>query len=176
MTTPKPFIDHFDAHENQIVHEWIVSDLDTPVSVFLKLAENEPYSFLLESVEGGEKLGRYTIIGYDPDIIWTCDDYRTKDGNPLDDIRAILSNSKIASTNADLPPMASSGLFGYMGYDMIRIVENIPDKNPDSLGIPDSIFVRPRILVIFDNIKHKICVVIDVFINEFWFLIFSKLI
>ncbi len=163
MTTPQSFLDQFSSHKNQVVHEWIVSDLDTPVSVFLKLAENEPYGFLLESVEGGEKLGRYTIIGYDPDVIWTCDDYRTNGGNPLNDIRTILANSKIESMDTDLPPMASSGLFGYMGYDMIRIIESIPDKNPDPLGIPDSIFIRPRILVIFDNIKHKICIVTPVY-------------
>lgn len=163
MTPSKSFLDRFEAHENQIVHEWIVSDLDTPVSVFLKLAEHEPYGFLLESVEGGEKLGRYTIIGYDPDIVWTCDDYRVAPSNPLDDIRAILAKSKITALDADLPPMASSGLFGFMGYDMIRMVEVIPDTNPDQLGIPDSVFIRPQILVIFDNIKHKICVTTPVY-------------
>lgn len=59
--------------------------------------------------------------------------------------------------------MAMSGLFGYMGYDMIRIVEKIPDTNPDPLQIPDSVFIRPQILVIFDNVKHKICIVIPVY-------------
>ncbi|MCB1558865.1 MAG: anthranilate synthase component I [Alphaproteobacteria bacterium] len=157
------FIKNFQDGKTQIYSEWIVSDLDTPVSVFLKLAENEPYAFLLESVEGGETLGRYTIIGLDPDLIWTCDDYREADINPLDDLRRILKDSHIDECDSTLPPMASSGLFGYMGYDMIRLVEAIPDNNPDTLAIPDSVFIRPRLLVIFDNIKHKICLTTPVY-------------
>jgi anthranilate synthase component 1 len=120
------FIKNFYAGKNQILHEWIVSDFDTPVSAYLKLTDSEPYSFLLESVEGGEKLGRYTIIGYDPDLVWSCEDYRSTEQNPLDELRHILKDSVIDLGEADLPPMASSGLFGYMGYDMIRIVEKIP--------------------------------------------------
>ncbi|MCB1550555.1 MAG: anthranilate synthase component I [Alphaproteobacteria bacterium] len=160
------FIKNFYAGKNQILHEWIVSDFDTPVSAYLKLTDSEPYSFLLESVEGGEKLGRYTIIGYDPDLVWSCEDYRSTEQNPLDELRHILKDSVIDLGEADLPPMASSGLFGYMGYDMIRIVEKIPDQNPDTLGIADSIFMRPQILVIFDNIKHKICVIAPVYRHQ----------
>ncbi|MBE2191926.1 MAG: anthranilate synthase component I [Alphaproteobacteria bacterium] len=160
------FIKNFYAGKNQILHEWIVSDFDTPVSAYLKLTDGEPYSFLLESVEGGEKLGRYTIIGYDPDLVWSCEDYRSTEQNPLDELRHILKDSVIDLGEADLPPMASSGLFGYMGYDMIRIIEKIPDQNPDTLGIADSIFMRPQILVIFDNIKHKICVIAPVYQHQ----------
>lgn len=157
------FFRNFDAGKTQIYSQWIISDLDTPVSVFLKLAENEPYAFLFESVEGGETLGRYTIIGLDPDLIWSCQDYRDEDIDPLGDLRRILKDSHIDECDPSLPPMASSGLFGYMGYDMIRVVENIPDTNPDTLKIPDSVFIRPRLLVIFDNIKHKICLTTPVY-------------
>ncbi|HNQ92194.1 MAG TPA: anthranilate synthase component I [Alphaproteobacteria bacterium] len=157
------FLENYKAGKTQLLHDWIVSDLDTPVSVFLKLAEKEDYSFLLESVEGGEQLGRYTIIGYDPDIVWTCKDYRTHQSNPLDDLRNLLNQSRIDVSDETLPPMATSGLFGYIGYDIIRVAERIPDTNPDPLDIPDSIFVRPRILVIFDNVKHKICIVTPIY-------------
>ncbi len=167
MDQEKDFTEQYNAGHNQILHEWVVSDFDTPVSAYLKLTNNEDYSFLFESVEGGEKLGRYTIIGYDPDIIWTCDDYRHVKKNPLDELRALLKTSRIdLPSDADLPPMAASGLFGYMGYDMIRLVEKIPDTNPDTLNIPDSIFVRPQVLVVFDNIKHKICVIVPVYFQE----------
>lgn len=157
--TEQTFIDCFRAGQNQILHEWIVCDCDTPVSAYLKLAKDEPYSFLLESVEGGEKLGRYTIIGFNPDLVWTCADYKTTKQNPLDDLRELLNQSFIEANDHTLPPMAVSGLFGYMGYDMIRVIEHIPDNNPDTLNIPDSVFIRPQVLVIFDNVKHKICVV-----------------
>lgn len=153
----------FTKGENQIVYQWVVSDCDTPVSVFLKLKQDQKYAFLLESVEGGEKLGRYTILGFDPDIVWTCTDYRAATVPPLDELRTILSKSYIELDDEALPPMASSGLFGYMGYDMIRMVENVPDKNPDELGIEDAIFIRPRVLVIFDNVTYKICVVCPVY-------------
>lgn len=160
------FLENYTAGKTQLLHDWIVSDLDTPVSVFLKLTDKEDYAFLLESVEGGEQLGRYTIIGCDPDIVWTCKDYREHRTNPLDDLRDLLKQSHIDIWDKTLPPMATSGLFGYMGYDMIRIVEKIPDTNPDPLDIPDSVFVRPRTLVIFDNVKHKICIITPVYTHS----------
>lgn len=166
MIPPMPteqFRRKFDAGENQIIYQWVVSDCDTPVSVFLKLKRNQDYAFLLESVEGGEKLGRYTILGFDPDLVWSCPDYRAATTPPLDELREILARSAITLPDETLPPMASSGLFGYMGYDMVRMVENIPDDNPDELGIEDAIFIRPRALVIFDNITNKICVVCPIY-------------
>lgn len=150
--------DLFKSQQNQVLFEWIPADLDTPVSAFLKLCENENYAFLLESVEGGEKLGRYTILGFDPDIIWNAADDKT----PIKSIRSLLDQSRIDIAE-NLPPMAGSGLFGYLGYDMIRHIESIPDNNPDSLNIPDSILIRPSVLVIFDNVAHRICLVIPVY-------------
>lgn len=163
------FREHFEAGESQLLWSWIVSDTDTPVSAFLKLTEDEPYAFILESVEGGEVLGRYTIIGYDPDLIWNfSDELVTINGKPdqanaLTSLRQTIAASHIACAAADLPPMATSGLFGFFGYDMIRQVEAIPNKNSDALHIPDSIFIRPRTLVIFDNIMHKICIVSPIY-------------
>lgn len=165
----KTFTAQFEGKKTQLIWSWIVSDTDTPVSAFLKLGSNEPYSFLLESVEGGAVLGRYTMIGYDPDLIWSYADGKVTANetiearSALDSLRHHRSASNIDVVPADLPPMASSGLFGFFGYDFIREAEAIPDKNPDTLNMPDSVFIRPRLLVIFDNVMHKICVVSPVY-------------
>src|SRR6202040_3784845 len=135
----------------QVVWTTLVADLETPVSAFLKVA-NRPMSFLLESVEGGAVRGRYSIIGLEPDLIW-----RTVAGKaeinraarngkgrfaacneaPLAALRALIAESRIALP-ANLPPMAA-GIFGYLGYDMVRLMEELPPPNPDSIGIADAI-------------------------------------
>ncbi len=81
---------------------------------------------------------------------------------PLKDLRKTLKNSKIDIVDPSLPPMAASGLFGYMGYDCVRLVEDIPDENPDELNIPESVMMRPTMMVIFDNVKNQICIVTPV--------------
>lgn len=165
----RDFSANFAAGKTQLVWSWIVSDTDTPVSAFLKLGRGEPYSFLLESVEGGAVLGRYTILGFDPDLIWSFENGVVsangckEEDAPLDSLRRHRSASAIYVVQPGLPPMASSGLFGFFGYDMIRQAEAIPDKNPDTLNIPDAVFIRPRVLVIFDNVMHRICVVCPVY-------------
>lgn len=165
----KSFSGQFESGRPQLIWSWIVSDTDTPVSAFLKLASPQPYSFLLESVEGGAVLGRYTIIGFDPDLIWTFENGvvsangKPLADKPLDSLRKHVAASRIETSEHDLPPMATSGLFGFFGYDMIRQAEAIPDKNPDNLHIPDAVFIRPRMLVIFDNVMHRICVVSPVY-------------
>lgn len=165
----KTFTSNFENRKTQLLWSWIVSDTDTPVSAFLKLGKDQPYSFLLESVEGGAVLGRYTIIGFDPDLIWTFADGKVTANDTVESISALESlrshraASHIDVVQTDLPPMAASGLFGFFGYDFIREAETIPDKNPDSLNIPDAVFTRPRLLVIFDNIMHRICVVSPIY-------------
>ncbi len=156
------FQTHFDAGKTQLVWRWISGDLETPVGAYLKLCGKQPYSFLLESIEGGATLGRYSIIGYDPDVIWTCD-VKTQKSTALNELREMLAACKIDAAPDDLPPMAMSGLFGYIGYDMVRLVEDIPDGNPDDLGIPDSTLIRPQTLAIFDNVKNMICLVMPVY-------------
>ncbi len=156
----------------QLVYRWIVADLETPVSAYLKLCEDRENSFLLESVEGGETLGRYSIIGLDPDLIWECRgkavsiNGKAQDADALQSLRATVNTCRIDAIPEDLPPMAASGLFGYMGYDMIRLYEDIPDTNPDIDGIADSVFVRPTTMVIFDNIKHMICLSAPVYPDD----------
>jgi anthranilate synthase component 1 len=175
MTAPTPsasdFEKHFQNGKTQLVWQWMSGDLETPVSAYLKICTGSTYSFLLESVEGGATLGRYSIIGFDPDLIWSCKkgvftvNDEKQDGNAIESLRAHINASHIDIAPHDLPPMAVSGLFGYLGYDMVRLIEDIPDNNPDDLKIPDSILIRPQILAIFDNVKNMICFVTPVYLH-----------
>lgn len=170
------FVRRYDSGEAQVVFTTIVADLDTPVSAYLKLAANEPYSFLLESVEGGEVRGRYSIIGVRPDLIWKNEDNRTVlcrnadkagenlyeplEGAPLDTLRDLLEESLIELPHP-LPPMAA-GLVGYMAYDMVRQMEDLGPAKPDPLGLATSIFVRPTIMAIFDSVTNLVTLVTPV--------------
>lgn len=159
----------------QVVWTRLVADLETPVSVFLKLAKERPNSFLLESVEGGAVRGRYSIIGFAPDVIWRAHgdmaEINTRpESNPdafepcgkgtLAALRDLLAESHI-DLPQELPPM-SAGVFGYMGYDTVRLVEDLPDDRPDPIGIPDAMLIRPTIIAIFDNVKDEITFVTPV--------------
>lgn len=170
------FAQSFDRGTPQLVWTRLVADLETPVSAMLKLSRDRPMSFLLESVEGGAVRGRYSMIGLEPDIIWrafgnSAEINRNPAGAPgqfakekadtLASLRALLAESKI-DMPADLPPMAA-GVFGYMGYDTVRLVEHLPNINPDVLGIPDSILVRPTVMVIFDAVKDEMTVATPVY-------------
>ena len=163
----------------QVVWTSLVSDVETPVSAFLKLARGKPYSFILESVEGGATRGRYTFIGLAPDLIWRCQGNRAeinrtaqadadafvpcpvaeKDGT-IPSLRALVAESRI-DLPLGLPPM-SAGLVGYAGYDTVRLVEDIPDDNPDLLGVPDGVFMRPTVMAVFDTIEDRISVITPV--------------
>ena len=132
----------FEAGRNQLVFARLAADLDTPVSLMLKLTGAQADAFMLESVTGGEVRGRYSIIGMKPDLIWRClgttaeinraarfdrEAFEPEAADPLASLRALIAESRI-----DLPgdlPAASAGLFGYLGYDMIRLVEHLPDVN-----------------------------------------------
>jgi anthranilate synthase component 1 len=152
----------------QLVFARVVNDLDTPVSAFLKAAQGRPYAFLFESVTGGEQRGRYSFFGFDPDIIWRADGETSEvsrdagqsftdcDGKPLDALRAVQAEVQF-DLPEDIPPMAS-GLFGYLGYDMVRQVEHLPADLVDPIGAPDAIMVRPRIVCIFDQVAQEIII------------------
>lgn len=169
------FDTHFQAGKSQLVWHEFAGDLETPVGTYLKLCMDAPYSFLLESVEGGNVLGRYSIIGLEPDLIWTCKRGQVSIQNGIDGAEQALNEGALESLRAhvkachidhtpdNLPPMAVSGLYGYLGYDMIRLIEDIPDDNPDDLQIPDSILMRPTVLAIFDNVKQVITLVTPVY-------------
>lgn len=166
------FAQGFDAGENQIVYTRLAADLDTPVSLMLKLTAAGKNAFMLESVTGGEVRGRYSIIGMNPDLIWQCrgttsqvnrnarfDDaaFVPCNDDPLTALRGILAESRIALPD-DLPA-ASAGLFGYLGYDMIRLIEHLPDVNPDPLGLPDAMMLRPSVLAVLDGVKGDVILV-----------------
>ena len=167
------FAARYAAGEPQVVWTSLVADLETPVSAFLKVA-NRPMSFLLESVEGGASRGRYSIIGLEPDVIWRAVGRRAEiargraapDGfapcpqSPLEALRALVTESRIALPH-DLPPMAA-GLFGYLGYDMVRLMEDLPATNPDPIGLADAILTRPTLIIVFDTVKDTIAVVTPV--------------
>jgi anthranilate synthase component I len=163
----------------QVVWTTLVSDLETPVSAMLKLADGLPNSFLLESVEGGAIRGRYSFIGLRPDVVWRCrgdnaDINRDAVNRPdafspcpvaeksgaIASLRALVNESRI-DMPSELPPMAS-GLVGYMAYEMVRLTERLPDDNPDVLGVPDSIFLRPTVMAVFDSLKDSVTVITPV--------------
>ena len=169
----------FAANKPQLLWRTVVADLETPVSTFMKLCQDEPYSFLLESVEGGAQRGRYSVIGLRPDLIWRAQGNQAWINNSpltepnnfapcpvaeksgaLDSLRHIIDLSSI-DIPSSLPPM-SAGLVGYMSYDTIRLVEHLPDNNPDPIGIPDGLFVRPTVLVMFDNVNGTLTAVTPV--------------
>jgi anthranilate synthase component 1 len=158
--------------ENQLVYARLAADLDTPVSLMLKLGEARTDTFMLESVTGGEVRGRYSIVGLKPDLIWTCQGTTSRlnraarfdpsafedlAGHPLDTLRALLAECRIAMPEG-LPPVAA-GLFGYLGYDMIRLVEHLPDVNPDPLGLPDAVLMRPSVVAVLDGVKGEVTLV-----------------
>jgi anthranilate synthase component I len=161
--------------EPQAVWTRLIADLETPVSAMLKLAHAQPMSFLLESVEGGAVRGRYSIIGFAPDLIWRArgdeaevnrnpardaDKFEPCEGGTLEALRALLDESRI-DLPASLPPMAL-GIFGYMGYDTVRLIEKLPEPNPDPIGIPDALLIRPTVMVIFDAVKDELTIVTPV--------------
>ena len=165
------FTNTYNAGNAQIVFTRIISDLETPVSAYLKLAGGNPWSFLLESVEGGETLGRYSIIGMRPDLIWMA----TNDGikvihNPDTDSqqteidpRPILESFDDWNQKSRLPlpdnvmPMAA-GLFGYFSYDVVRACEHLPNRPPidQDCAVPEAIFMRPTLVAVFDNVQQSL--------------------
>lgn len=151
------------------VYKEVLADLETPVSAFLKISSGS-YAYLLESVESRENVGRYSFLAGEPSLVFEAkgrrvtftrfdDGYpvsRTHHilGSPLDELRRLLSGYKFVAA-AGLPRFCG-GFVGYMGYDAVRFVERLPDKNPDGLNLPDCVFLLSQNLVIFDHVDRKI--------------------
>ena len=171
------FASAYEAGKPQALYLRLIADLETPVSAFLKLAAERDNAFLLESVQGGETRGRYSVIGLKPDLIWRCrkgiaeinrnvsaDAERfVPDADadaPLISLKRLIKEAQM-TLPPELPPMAV-GLFGYLGYDIVRHMEKLPSPPPDVLGLPDAIMLRPTITAIFDNIRDEIIVVTGV--------------
>jgi len=152
------------------VYKEISADLDTPVSAFLKIRKG-PYGFLLESVEGQEKIARYSFLGSNPSLILTSrgkeitrvyphrghsETFETS-SSPLDEIRKTMSGFRPVAVKG--LPRFYGGLIGYIGYDMVRFFERLPDSNPDDVHCPDAFLMLTDTLLIFDHIQHTIKIV-----------------
>ncbi len=161
------FINLYNSGKPQLLWEYIVADLETPVSALIKLTKDKDYNFLLESVEGGENRGRYSAIGISPDLIWKSKNgisetailkekqykFRKDNDTPLQSLKNLVIESKIEIPE-NLPPL-SAGLFGYIGYDMVTYFEQIKIENNDTLNLPESILMRPSLICIFDRLKDE---------------------
>lgn len=146
-----------------------VDDTESPVSAMLKLNPMSPGLVLFESVTGGETRGRYSFIGLAPDLWW-----RVKDGKAqtsltsefsevqatsddvMGSLRGFINACKVKDMEG-LPPMAA-GAFGYLGYDMVRYVETLPEAKPDPNGVPEAMLMRPGVVLIFDGVKQEIII------------------
>ena len=162
--------------EAQVVWRRVIDDLETPVSAFLKLGAGRPYAFLFESVEGGAWRGRYSIVALKPDLVWRCfgdraevatgaeaiaaGRFEPQAGGALDSLRALIAASALPLP-AELPPM-SAGVFGALGYDMIRLAEPVGPARPDALELPDAVMMRPSVVAIFDAIGQEIVLITPV--------------
>src|SRR5262249_10090580 len=169
------FAARYAAGEPQVVWTRLVADLETPVSAFLKIAGSRPASFLLESVEDGAVRGRYSIICLEPDGILRINGRRAEinrgaqarpeaftspDDAPLVALQSFIAESAIALPDM-LPPMAA-GVFGYLGYDIVRLIEDLPSPQVDRTGIPDAVLIRPTLILVFDAVEDTIMIVTPV--------------
>ena len=158
------------------VYKEILADLDTPVSAYMKIGDGD-YSFLLESVEGGEKWARYCFLGCDPAVVVsskgrniTIDENgkrqqsKIESGTPLSAIKEILARYN----PVDVPglPRFSGGAVGFISYDMVRFFEDLPEDTADDLNVPDSQFIITDTMLVFDNISQTIKMVSNAFIES----------
>ncbi len=159
------FVSNYKKGIPQLLKKNLIADTETPFSSLLKISKGEKYSFLLESVEGGSKRGRFSLLGCDPDLIWNVTNGKSSiqyfnnnynynlNSNPLEALRELINLSKFKNNQNDVPYPT---LVGYLGYPMIQFMEDIKLKNKDNIKIPDATLIRPKIVAVFDNIKDSI--------------------
>lgn len=141
----------------------VVADLLTPVSAYINVAAGTDHSFLLESVEGGERAARYSFLGINPRSVFTSKNGRWEhgakkgEGDPFDALREAFSGIKIAGGEG-LPPFIG-GAVGYLGYDSVRHIEELPSTAKDDLNLPDILLIFTDAILIFDHVKHCIKIV-----------------
>lgn len=162
------------------IYEEILGDLETPVSAYLKTCQKAKYAFLLESVEGGEKVSRYSFLSKNPEIVLKSQKniacisslvkgkYKNKIttfcDSPLEIVEKILGQYKFVSVKG--LPRFCGGFVGYMGYDIVRFFESLPEKPKDDLDLPDMILLLVKDLIIFDHFNHTIKIVCCVSVNS----------
>lgn len=157
------------------VYKEILADLDTPVSAYLKISGGE-YSFLLESVEGGEKWARYCFLGCDPSVVVSTkgrtmtlmengksEQREIESGSPLSAVKEVLSRYQPVPEEG--LPRFSGGAVGFISYDMVRFFEDLPEETLDDLDVPDSQFVITDTMLVFDNVSQTIKIVSNAFIE-----------
>ncbi len=132
----------------------VAGDVETPVAAYLKVAQDKPHSFLFESVEGGKFRGRYSFFGCDPDALWHAPNDEKDSAAVINSLRAFI-NAAAFPLPENIPVMAA-GVFGFLGYDMVRHVEALPPAKPDPLGIPDAVLIRPQLLGVFDHVAETL--------------------
>jgi anthranilate synthase component I len=152
----------------------LIADMDTPVSLFKRLDADSDYAFLLESVEQGEKLGRFSFLGIDPEIVLTVHGGQqelvmsgekiTPKETPVETLRYLLSRYKPVPVPG-MPPFIG-GAVGYMSYDTVRYFENIPDTCEDDFHLPDCFVMIAESLIAFDHVKHRLILVVNARVEE----------
>jgi anthranilate synthase component 1 len=145
----------------------IMGDTLTPVKVYQSIRAVSPYTYLLESVQQNEKLGRFSWIGLDPLMVFesekrqitvrSAEGVKRYEGNPLDELFTVMEAYRPVLPEELYP--YQGGVVGYFGYDTIRHFEQIPDKNPDQLGIPDSLLILPKTVIVFDHLYQSITLI-----------------
>ena len=153
------------------VYETYTADLLTPVGAYLRIARDAKYAFLLESVEGGENIGRYTFAGANPEEVFrargrlctleTGGKTVQFDDNPVEQLRRLAARYRPVRVPG-LPPL-TAGAIGYFAYDMVRLIERIPDTGRDDLGVDDCVMMFYLGLVAFDHVQHRVWIMRNVF-------------
>jgi len=149
------------------VYREIVADLETPVSAYMKIAQEQTYSFLLESVEQGE-IGRYSFLGANPSVIFKSTGNQisiTRDGDeeiftsddPMNALRELMA--VYTPVEVEGLPAFHGGAVGYMAYDEVRFFETLPGENPDELNLPDMYWAVTDTILIFDHVRNKLMIV-----------------
>ncbi|MFA4989903.1 MAG: chorismate-binding protein, partial [Candidatus Omnitrophota bacterium] len=159
------------------VYQEINADLETPVSAFLKVAQGD-YAFLLESVEGQEKIARFSFLGSSPSLVFKAKGRSieisepakkgvkkfTAKANPIAEVKKIMRDFKAVAVKG--LPRFCGGLVGFIGYDTVRFFEGLPDKNPDNLKTPDALLMLADTLLVFDHVNHNIKIVSNVILPQ----------
>ena len=156
------------------VYKEILADVETPVTAYIKLAKNQQYSFLLESVEQADRLGRYSFLGANPSTIFRSKGEKVtivREGrpssfesrDPLTDLRKLMEEY----TPVPVPgmPKFHGGAVGYISYDEVRHFEKLPDANPDTLNVPDLYFIITDTILIFDHVNNRLKIVSNAYVQ-----------
>ena len=177
----------FENSGRTVLFKKIPADIITPVLALMKISQHfSNHHFLFESVEKGNHKGRFSMLGCLPDLIWRCvgeksfRNDREEIGPPLNNLRHLIQESQInwddMTHGLSSLPMMCSGIFGYMSYDMIRLMEKISDRNlPDEIKIPDSIFIRPQIIVVFDSLFDCALICAPIFSEQKYSEVISRI-